>query len=331
MYELLKLIDFGQAKVQEGKRIVLATIIHTIGSSYRKTGTQMIIADDLSYEGALSGGCVEKEVLRQSQLVFTSKENIVFEYDGRYKLGCNGRIFILIEFLEKDILENLAPLIRHHHQMRKDFILNIHRNTQLNGGSTAFTFDGKTLNITPPSPQFEQEESIPVLPQYQLVIVGGEYDSVTLANIADQTGLQTFLVVKEMFIHRLAKNVKMAYIKPEALSSMIRFDEQTAIVLMTHSLSKDLSYLVEALKVPSAYLGILGPTSRRNIILNDLMNYDESLFMTNQEKIENIYGPIGLNIGAKTPEEISVSILSEVISVFNKKEVGSHRFQPSEK
>ena len=119
MYELLRLIDFADAKSREGKQLALATIIHTIGSSYRKEGTQMIIADDLTYEGALSGGCVEKEVLRQSLNVFPSKQNVVFEYDGRYKLGCNGRIYILVEYLEKPVFEEINSRIRNYHQNRK--------------------------------------------------------------------------------------------------------------------------------------------------------------------------------------------------------------------
>ena len=74
------------------------------------------------------------------------------------------------------------------------------------------------------------------------------------------------------------------------------------------------------LKVDSGYLGILGPPSRKETILNNLMNFDETLLLNYADKIENLYGPVGLDISAKTPEEISISILSEIISVFN-----SHR------
>jgi len=149
------------------------------------------------------------------------------------------------------------------------------------------------------------------------VIIGGEYDSVSMARLSNSIGFQTYLVVKESFTHRVPPSVKVAYYKPEELRSVIKFDQQTAVVLMTHSLSKDLNYLIEMLKVECKYLGILGPPSRREIILNNLMDYDESLLLTYSEKLENMYGPIGLNIGAKTPEEISISVLSEIISVFN--------------
>lgn len=317
MYELLRLIDFADAKNREGKQLALATIIHTIGSSYRKEGTQMMIADDLTYEGALSGGCVEKEVLRQSQNVFPSKENVVFEYDGRYKLGCNGRIYILVEYLEKPVLEEISSRIRNYHGSRKPITLEIRKDEGLTKGATSYVFNETSFSISKTEGLFDKSESILIEPQKQLVIIGGEYDSVALANVADHTGLQTYLVVKEQFIHKLSKSVRMGFIKPEALRQTIQFDEQTAIVIMSHSLSKDLSYLVELVKVPSAYIGILGPKSRRDTVLNDFMNYNESVFLEYQDKLEQLHGPIGLHIGGRTPEEISISILSEVIQVFN--------------
>jgi xanthine dehydrogenase accessory factor len=317
MYELLRLIDFADVKSREGKQLALATIIHTIGSSYRKEGTQMMIADDLTYEGALSGGCVEKEVLRQSLNVFPSKQNVVFEYDGRYKLGCNGRIYILVEYLEKPILEEISARIRRHHESRKPITLEIRKDEALTKGDTGYLFNGTAIKISQTDALSDKSESVQIDPQKQLVIIGGEYDSVALANVADHTGIQTYLVVKEQFIHKLSKSVRMGFIKPEALQQTIQFDEQTAIVIMSHSLSKDLSYLVELVKVPSAYIGILGPKSRRDAVLNDFMNYNESLFLEFQDKLEQLHGPIGLHIGGRTPEEISISILSEVIQVFN--------------
>src|SRR5690606_29501502 len=119
----------------------------------------------------------------------------------------------------------------------------------------------------------------------------------------------TFLIAKEMPPYRLSRKVETGFALPEALASKIRFDKLTAIVIMTHSLSKDMSYLRELIKVPSCYLGVLGPDHRKKTILNDLMNMDERLFFQYQDKFQEVRGPMGLGIGAVTPEEISVSIL----------------------
>lgn len=316
MYELLKLIGFADVKLREGKALALATIIHTIGSSYRKQGTQMIIAEDLSYEGALSGGCVEKEVLRQSQPVFASKDNVVFEYDGRYKLGCNGRIYIVVEYLNQDTFYKLSERIRHYHESRRSFALRIARTVAPEKAHIAYDFGGELITISSREGTAEGwiDEDVVVRPQFQLVIIGGEYDSTALANMAANAGIRTFLIVKESLPHRLSPRVSSMYVLPEVLSSRIRFDEQTAIVIMTHSLSKDMSYLKELMKVPSCYLGVLGPDHRKKTVLNDLMSMDENAFFEYQDKLEELRGPVGLNIGAVTPEEISVSILAEVIA-----------------
>ncbi|MEX1239731.1 MAG: XdhC family protein [Cyclobacteriaceae bacterium] len=318
LYELIRLIDFASQKTGEGKQLTLATIIKTTGSSYRKKGTQMVVAEDQTYEGALSGGCVENEVLRQSMKVFRTKESVIFEYDGRYKLGCKGVIHILIEYFDKSVLHLISNKIAEYQRSRKIFRLGINKDHDMTKACVHFSFGTENCFISRPRPEvYDETEDLEIHPHYQLVIIGGEFDSVILARIADQIGIETFLVVKETFTHALPKTVKVAYLTPEALVNTVKFDEHTAIVLMTHSLSRDLTFLIEMLKVKSKYMGILGPPSRREMILADLFNYNESLFLTWQDKLENLHGPVGLSIGATTPEEISISILSEIISVFN--------------
>lgn len=318
MYELNRLVNFACKKADEGKQLALATIIETKGSSYRKKGTQMIVADDLVYEGALSGGCVEKEVLGHCQKVFSSGENVIFEYDGRYKLGCNGKIYILIEYLEHDVLRKVVRKIHEYHRDRKHFRLGINKDDRLTTASLYFLFGSERIWISHPgSFHYNASEELDIPPQNQLVIAGGEFDSVVLARLSDQTGFLTTLVVKESFSHELPNSVRVMYSKPETLAHTLIFDDHTAVVLMTHSLARDLAFLIEMLKVRSKYLGILGPPVRKETILNDLIDYSENLFLLYQEKIGDLRGPVGLNIGARTPEEIGISVLGEIIAAFN--------------
>lgn len=325
LYELLRLIDFAEGKAKEGRQLALATIIHTEGSSYRKTGTQMVVADDATYAGALSGGCVEKEVVRQSERVFSKRENAVFPYDGRYKLGCKGVIHILVEYFDPAVVTVLADKVREFSRLRKTFRLGITRDHALTKASSSFSFDEEHIRVSAMTSEASVEkDELEILPQYQLVIIGGEYDSAVLAGLADQVGMRTLLVVKESFVHPVAKSVKVAYLTPEGLVNAVRFDDHTAIVLMTHSLSKDLSYLVQVVKVKSAYMGVLGPPSRKALLLNEFIEYNETLFLAWQDKLERMHGPVGLGIGARTPEEISIAILGEIISVFNRRSVAVH-------
>jgi xanthine/CO dehydrogenase XdhC/CoxF family maturation factor len=320
MYELLKLVEFGEARVAQGRRLALATLIRTSGSAYRKAGVQMIVADDLTYEGAISGGCVEKEVLHQSGKVFREGTNVIFDYDGRFKLGCNGKIDILIELLRAETFQSLSAKIQEYHRLRKPLTLVVNKDRQLTSATSSYSFGSDKVAVTVPDPKvsYDDSQEFPILPQPQLVILGGEYDSVTLARLADMSGFLVHLVVKETFTHTLTPSVKVAFLNPDQLKSVISFDDRTAVVLMTHSLSKDLSFLSEVAPLPSRYIGMLGPKARRDDILNQLMSRNESLFLEHQEKLGRIHGPVGLPIGGKTPEEISISILAEVVAEFNK-------------
>ena len=98
---------------------------------------------------------------------------------------------------------------------------------------------------------------------------------------------------------------------------MVQFDANTAVVLMSHSLSKDLNYLREIIKLDWGYLGMLGPKDRKDTLISNLMELDEEMVISLADRIQHIHGPVGLDIGATTPQEISISILSEIISVFS--------------
>ena len=89
-------------------------------------------------------------------------------------------------------------------------------------------------------------------------------------------------------------------------------DEQTAVVLMTHSFHKDVQYLLAMKDIKPAYLGLIGSVNRRERVLSTLLDFDTNI---SPEFLEQIHGPAGINIGAETASEIAVSILSEILSV----------------
>ena len=94
--ELKNIIDYVIQNSNQNK-FVLATVVHLEGSSYRRPGVRMLINNNGESFGNVSGGCVEKEVIRQSQSVFKSEIPKIIKYDGRFRLGCEGIITILIE------------------------------------------------------------------------------------------------------------------------------------------------------------------------------------------------------------------------------------------
>ncbi|MEM7038395.1 MAG: XdhC family protein, partial [Bacteroidota bacterium] len=97
IHELKQIVEYGYIAGLEGKRCVLATVVALDASSYRKPGVRMLIREDGDMVGAVSGGCVEKDVVQNARQVFSTGESLVMTYDGRYRLGCEGTLFILLE------------------------------------------------------------------------------------------------------------------------------------------------------------------------------------------------------------------------------------------
>ena len=97
LHELKDIIRSAKIAKTQGIKTVIASVVHLEGSSYRRPGVRMSIQENGKMIGAVSGGCVEKEILRQSQRVFEANIPTLMEYDGRYRLGCEGVLSILIE------------------------------------------------------------------------------------------------------------------------------------------------------------------------------------------------------------------------------------------
>ncbi len=125
---------------------VLATVVALEGSSYRRPGVRMLISASGAIEGAVSGGCVEKEVLRQSESVFKTGHSKVMTYDGRFRLGCEGILYILLEPIQ--ISETLFQSLQDCFQKRKRFTATSYFESEFienNAFGTLIKIDGKRI------------------------------------------------------------------------------------------------------------------------------------------------------------------------------------------
>ena len=105
----------------------------------------------------------------------------------------------------------------------------------------------------------------------------------------------------------------------------ITFDAQTAVMIMSHSFAKDLKYLSRLVNKELKYIGLLGPSHRREKLFNEILEKNESL---SEQFLDNIYGPAGIDIGAESPQEIAISILAEILSVTRNQKPISLRNKP---
>jgi xanthine/CO dehydrogenase XdhC/CoxF family maturation factor len=317
MHELKHIVNAFKQAGKLNLRSVLATVVDLDGSSYRKPGVRMLILENDDMIGAVSGGCVEKEVLRQARSVFIDGKSKMMTYDGRYRLGCEGVIYILLEEFkpEKEFIQrfDMALTIRESLDiqsvyLRKEGVFS-DIGSFVNINSQRFSLSGlKEINESVNF--FSQELS----PCFKLIIFGAEHDAVQLCQLAAATGWEVEVVsgVSEpktiqnfpgarSFVSTTAENYDLSAI-----------DSETAVMVMTHSFTNDLKWLLALKESHPAYLGLLGPVKKRESLISSLLEYEPNV---SESFINSIHGPAGLNIGSVTAQEIAISIIAEILAV----------------
>lgn len=329
IHEFKDILIAYQKGLSQGLKAVLATIVHVEGSSYRKPGARMLVMDNDEVTGVISGGCIEKEVMRNAQSVFEDGRAVVMIYDGRYRAGCEGVVYVLIEGFSPSLT---AIETFNSNWNTRDFLtfdtyfVKEESKSEYLGTNMLFS-DGKTFSLSG-SLKSKVDGSLVfrdrLSPCFQLFVIGAERDAVYLSQFAAQLGWEVTIVsppgIKKTpgdFIG--AKRV--VYWTEDELAHA-KFDDQTAVILMSHNFARDLKFLLSIKELPTLplYIGILGAVKRRERMLSELLQHDCDPSMA---FLELIHGPAGLSIGAKTPQEIAISITSEIIALKNsRKEKG---------
>ena len=321
-YELKNLIETGIIWQKKGIKVVLATVVALEGSSYRRPGVRMLLADNGKWVGAVSGGCVEKEVYRQAQSVFKTQKAKVMSYDGSYRLGCEGILYILLEpfKISDNCYTSFQQAVKDRKRFTCDSYYQIDPDQSTDMGSI-LTIDNESFTLTStfdPSPlekldRFSQEFA----PIFQLYIFGAEHDAVALCKMASQLGWDVHIVAPQGEAKTIDYFSGATSLITPAFDNIKTsgFDENTAVVVMTHSFNKDVRYLMALRDVHPAYFGLLGPAHKRERLFSKFLEYHPD---TNTEFFEKIHGPAGINIGAENASEIALSILAEILSVIRK-------------
>lgn len=305
-----------KAKI-DGLKTVLASVVALDGSSYRKPGVRMLIIENNEMIGAVSGGCVEKDILRQSQSIFLDGQSKMMTYDGRYRLGCEGILYILLEEFKPheaffNVFENCLKtrqefVIQSNYLKKEGVVHGIGSVVEIEGNNYPLSNKTKAKNKLL---QFTQK----MPPCFKLMIFGAEHDAVKLCQLASYNGWEVTVVsgpLESKTIESFPGATAFYSVSPDDLE-LNSIDKETAIVLMSHNFANDLKYLLELKDTRPVYIGMLGPSHRREKLLSQLLEYCPDV---DEQFLELIHGPAGLNIGAETPQEIAISILSEILSV----------------
>ncbi|HTY38375.1 MAG TPA: XdhC/CoxI family protein, partial [Bacteroidota bacterium] len=154
-------------------------------------------------------------------------------------------------------------------------------------------------------------------PPVPLVIIGAGTDSVPLARFAKELGWNVTVVDhRSAFItkDRFPSADELLLLRPEEIADKLSLRADMCVLIMTHNFSHDLQLLRTILPSPVPYIGILGPSKRTALLLEKVR---ESGFEPTGRQLERLHGPVGLNIGAESPEEIALSVLSEIQAFLN--------------
>ncbi|AWK06517.1 alanine dehydrogenase [Flavobacterium crocinum] len=340
--EILK--AYSKAK-SEDKKTALATVVKVEGSSYRQPGARMLVTEDGQLTGAISGGCLEGDALRKALLAIHQKQNKLITYNTSneddaelgLQLGCNGIVHILFEYIDDEESNNPIKLLKQLELERKEAVIvtvfSLKRNAFQIGTTLFFRKDSPVLNHNDEvlnliayakevlqtkisivrKLQTENEALIEYInPPISLVIAGAGNDVQPLVKMASILGWKITIGdgrATHTTEKRFPKADTVQIAKSEQFLENIIIDEQTYFVLMTHNYKYDLAVLKQLLETNCKYIGILGPKTKLNRMLDDLENEGIKL---NGEQLERIYSPIGLDIGAETSEEIALSVVAEI-------------------
>lgn len=347
---------YQNCKVRKQKA-ALATVVKVDGSAYRRPGARMLVTEDGELTGAISGGCLEGDALRKAQTVIFQQKSMLVTYDTTDEddqkfgvgLGCNGIIQVLIEPLDFEDVSNPVELLKIALEDRipgvlvTAFSLKNARAEQLGTRLVwkANEISGKPETLEPKLleqiqkefrvidgdnvsslKQYENPEEIWVFyevlsPTIHLFLFGAGNDTIPVAKMASLLGWELTLIDgrKNHATSQRFPTASKIFIEPaDKAVGGLKPDKNTVALLMTHNFEYEAVVLKDLIPYSLPYIGILGPKKKTDKLIARLESEGTKV------PTENIYAPIGLDIGAEGSEEIALSALAEIKAVLaNKK------------
>ena len=350
-------IDFSKT------RAALATVVRVEGSSYRRTGARMLVLESGEWIGGISGGCLEGDALKKARLAMSQNKATLITYDTTdddpYQigvgLGCNGIIDVLITPLDhknpNNAIRQLQSCID---QRTPNLVVTV---TGINKAHSdialgeVFRFDNdahfeevfpinnikeslkivikEALNANKSvSKEYVLEngtkltlflEVIP--PAIQLYVFGSNYDVYPMVRVAKELGWRVICVCNPTKMHASLSEMADAIVPKDYQPEIDAF---TAAISMCHDYETDYRNLQMLLKTDIKYIGLLGP-KKRTIKMYDRMTEEGSTILPEQE--DRIFSPVGLDIGAATPEEIALSVCAEIRAFFSGRDGNRLKFR----
>lgn len=336
-------IDTFNAWRQDGEPLVLATVVATEGSTYSKAGHRILIAGNGDYQGLVSGGCLEGDLAEHARAVIETGQAQAIRYDLRDEadeiwgmgIGCNGVIEVLLQRLDPDAdYEPFATIANcaMHRDNSICVVVVASEDDACPVGATLIDWqtghhscglparladvarqEAAQANARAAGTHIVQHDTIkllvaPIRPVPQLLILGAGPDAAPLVNMAGELGWRITLADhRAAYLEQRAFDAaeRKCHVDPERLNAIGDLERFTAAVVMSHHLATDRLYLEQLAATGIGYIGLLGPVARRERLVGDLATAATALG-------GRLHGPVGLDIGADSPESIALAILAQI-------------------
>ncbi len=362
MKELQDILTAYESLKQSGTSGAMATVMKVQGSTYRRPGARMLILGNGKTVGTVSGGCLEADIAEKSKTILSSGSPATSVYDMTadgdavwgLNQGCNGVVHLLVEpipardgfghleFVRACLQQRISGAVATVFRVDGEFkaavgtrvLMNERGAVQENTKNPALTAalledcqrainssrgDVREYRFTEGVVEAFIEFVQPAIP---LFIFGGGYDAIPLARFAKELGWEVTIVD-----HRPAFASKDRFpgadsfilARPEEVSAKVVPDKRSVVVIMTHNYTHDLELLKALLSSQASYVGLLGPKMRTERLLRNLV---QAGIRPTESQLHRLHTPIGIDIGAESPEEIALSILAEIRAVLSKRSGG---------
>ena len=333
---------------------VLATIIRLSGSAPRGVGTKFLIMEDNSYVGTIGGGLLESKVLEGAKKVFTTYSPIRLSFFLRgtdvaeTDMLCGGDVDVFLEPISPDNLNNLyifKRIMEIHRRGGSGILATVLNDDRWQAGDIPKMFvepDGERLgtlldikkiendliantkqilNNRQPNIIISRDDEgneldlfvEPVMSDPVLYVFGGGHVSSQIVPLAGRVGFKVVVVDdRPEFADpvKFPEAMKVYHCPFEGVLDKFTVDESSYLVIVTRGHIHDKTVIAQSLKTGAKYIGMIGSRRKTAIIYNKLL---EEGFT--QDDLDRVHSPIGIDIGAETPEEISISIVAELIRV----------------
>ncbi len=350
MRERRQIID----RWQRGDGSVLATLFHVSGSSYRQPGARLLVCKDGSYEGSISGGCLEADLVRKATWLVRDgaaieRYSTIFDDASEvpYGLGCGGVLDVLLEPVDSEEGQALLSAFEDHIGGKERLVVTWLPSTSTTlkrvivdgGGQILFASSGlsqeevlKAQRKSSGSTRLTVEGVVceHLKPPQRLFVFGAGDDAKPLVTMASLLGWnvtvvdgRTHLAAADRFPER---HVRVSSSREEILHEVSDHD---AAVIMTHSFEQDRDCLIALLSKRPKYLGLLGSRQRSSLLMGDAAG---RLGLSIEECCQVVSAPVGLDIGGEGPEDIALAIIAEAQAVCSGKaqtreKLSAHRVQ----